>query len=44
VIVREIGTRPLNDLKRSGKYVHIACGSVKDAVDDAVKAYRGLKF
>jgi predicted Fe-Mo cluster-binding NifX family protein len=39
VIVGEIGARPLNDLRSSGKYVHIARGDVGDAVRDAMKAH-----
>ena len=42
IIVREIGTKPLNDLRSAGKYVHVASGSVKDAVHDAVRGYKGL--
>ncbi|MCL2143174.1 MAG: nitrogenase cofactor biosynthesis protein NifB [Methanomassiliicoccaceae archaeon] len=36
VIVSEIGTRPMNELKNAGKYVHIADGNVKDAIPGAV--------
>jgi nitrogen fixation protein NifB len=42
IIVKEIGARPLNDLKGSGKYVHVAGGNLKDQIQNAVKAYRGL--
>ena len=40
VVVKEIGPRPLNDLKASGKYVHVASGDVNEAVRGAMKAYR----
>jgi len=43
VVVKEIGPRPMNDLKASGKYVHIAGGGVNDAVRGAVKAYKGQR-
>jgi len=39
VIVKEVGPRPLSELKRSGKHVHIAGGDVKDVIRTAVKAY-----
>jgi nitrogen fixation protein NifB len=37
IVVKEIGPRPLNELKSAGKFVHVAAGDVKDAVRDAVK-------
>ena len=43
IIVREIGPRPLNDLKSSGKSVHVAAGSVTDAIRDAVKIHKGIR-
>jgi nitrogen fixation protein NifB len=43
VVVKEIGPRPMSELKRSGKYVHVAGGSVTDTVHDAVKAYKGQR-
>ena len=43
VVVKEIGPRPMNELKGSGKYVHVADGNVTDAVRGAVKAYKGQR-
>jgi nitrogen fixation protein NifB len=40
VIVKEIGHRPLNDLKNSGKYVHVAAGDVNKAIKDALTSYK----
>ncbi|MCL1904891.1 MAG: nitrogenase cofactor biosynthesis protein NifB, partial [Methanomassiliicoccaceae archaeon] len=40
IIVKEIGPRPMNDLKSNGKYVHVASGNVGDALHGAIKAYR----
>jgi len=42
VIVKEIGPRPMNDLRASGKYVHVAGGDVNDAVRSAVNSRRNL--
>lgn len=39
VIVKEIGPKPLNDLKASGKYVHVAKGDVTDIIRDAAEGY-----
>ncbi|MCL2712852.1 MAG: nitrogenase cofactor biosynthesis protein NifB [Methanomassiliicoccaceae archaeon] len=39
VIVKEIGPRPLNDLKSSGKFVHVAKGDVNAALNDAMNMY-----
>jgi nitrogen fixation protein NifB len=39
IVVKEIGPRPLNELKGAGKYVHVAAGSMTDAVKDAVNGY-----
>ncbi|MDR0778699.1 MAG: nitrogenase cofactor biosynthesis protein NifB [Methanomassiliicoccaceae archaeon] len=40
VIVKEIGPRPLNELKNAGKFVHVAGGDVKDAIQVAAKGYK----
>ena len=40
IIVKEIGPRPLNELRNAGKHVHIASGNVNDAIRNAVKAYK----
>jgi nitrogen fixation protein NifB len=36
VIVKEIGPRPLNDLKTAKKYVHVAGGDVNHAIQEAL--------
>jgi nitrogen fixation protein NifB len=41
VIVREIGPRPLNELRNAGKHVHIASGSVEDAIHKAISSMSG---
>ena len=40
VIVREMGHRPMDDLRIAGKSVHVAMCDVTEAIWDAVKTYR----
>jgi len=42
VVVKEIGPRPMNELRASGKYVHVSGGDVNDAVRNAVRMRRDL--
>ena len=43
IIVKEIGPRPLSDLRNSGRYVHITKGNVKDSIHEAVRGYLSEK-
>ncbi|MCL2786676.1 MAG: nitrogenase cofactor biosynthesis protein NifB [Methanomassiliicoccaceae archaeon] len=41
VVVKEIGPRPLNELRNSGKRVHVAKGDVNLAIREALSSYPG---
>jgi nitrogen fixation protein NifB len=42
IVVREIGPRPMSELRGSGKFVHVASGNVNEAIRNAVKVRKSL--